>query len=298
MALLGNFANIIFCFLNNRLICSKSKHASYMFRTLKISDPRFESAGLRQLTVKSPSLKGRGDISLFIPSGIKSIANNVPVLILLHGVYGSHWSWSLTAGAHLTAAKLIEARLIRPMVLAMPSDGLWGDGSGYVAHAEQDFERWISEEVPAAVRAVVPETSEHSPLFIAGLSMGGFGALRIGAKYPNLFKGIAAHSAITQWEEMKHFVEEDFEEFPVFKEDRDIFELLLKNKAQLPPLRFDCGKDDLLIEGNRLLHQKLKDAHIKHTYEEFPGQHEWPYWEEHLVETLLFCDQVLSGELG
>ena len=72
-------------------------------------------------------------MSLFIPPGIDG-KDNVPLVMLLHGVYGSHWAWSRKGGAHHTAARLIEQGQIPPMVLAMPSDGLWGDGSGYIQH--------------------------------------------------------------------------------------------------------------------------------------------------------------------
>ena len=108
----------------------------------------------------------------------------LPLVILLHGVYGSAWSWPLLGGAHLTVARLIEAEEIAPVALAMPSDGLWGDGSGYVPHSDADYERWIVDEVPAAAALGDDRVTPDSPLFIAGLSMGGFGALRLGAKYP------------------------------------------------------------------------------------------------------------------
>ena len=85
-----------------------------VFRTVRVSDPRFEHDGLRIATVKSPALKGRGDISLFVPS---SCPENIPIVLLLHGVYGSHWSWALGGGAHQTAARLIESGEIQPVVL-------------------------------------------------------------------------------------------------------------------------------------------------------------------------------------
>lgn len=268
-----------------------------MFRTIEFSDTRFLQAGLSHITVKSQHLKGRGDITTFVPSNVKSVGNNVPIVILLHGVYGSHWAWAYKAGAHITAGHLMTNRLVRPMVLAMPSDGLWGDGSGYVAHAQADFEAWICEDVPKAVQQLVPEVTTSSPIFIAGLSMGGYGALRLGAKYPSLFSGISGHSSITQWEEMKQFVEEDISSFPIFAQDANVFPLLQKNKELLPPFRFDCGREDPLIEGNRALHEALDAASIPHRYEEFEGAHEWPYWEEHLVDTLQFFDQIIAGEV-
>jgi putative tributyrin esterase len=149
-----------------------------MFRTLEVSDPALSPPGLRFVTVKSAALGQRADVLLFVPPQAAAL-QSVPLVLLLHGVYGSHWAWAFQGGAHLTAQRLIDSGAIPPLVLAMPSDGLWGDGSGYVAHAEQDFERWIVDEVPAAARAACSACSEASPLFIAGLSMGGFGALRL-----------------------------------------------------------------------------------------------------------------------
>jgi enterochelin esterase-like enzyme len=58
-------------------------------------------------------------------------------------------------------------------------------------------------------------------------------------------------------------------------------------------LRFDCGVDDPLLESNRRLHQALCDEGIDHTYQEFPGGHEWSYWEAHLEETILFFEAEL-----
>ena len=180
------------------------------------------------------------------------------------------------------------------MILVMPSDGLWGDGSAYLPHNSFDFEKWIVEDVSNAVIELIPQASYNSPKFISGLSMGGFGALRIGSKYPEEFKGISGHSSITSLEQMNLFVEEPLDNFAQdVKTDEDVFLTMLKNSAELPPLRFDCGKDDLLIEHNRKLHQQLQESNIMHTYQEFGGAHEWEYWEEHLEDTLLFFDKLL-----
>src|SRR5687768_5078054 len=129
------------------------------FRTIEIADPRFLYEGLVPVTFKSPSMHARVDTTLFVPKGLDG-EENVPLVILLHGVYGSHWAWALKGGAHRTAARLISEGAIPPMVLAMPSDGLWGDGSGYVSHVGgTDYERYIVEEVPACVAEVVPAIS-------------------------------------------------------------------------------------------------------------------------------------------
>ncbi len=260
------------------------------FRTVKISDPRFESNNLRFITIKTPNLKGRGNICLFVPPGHK--LENLPIVILLHGVYGSALSWSHGAGAHLTVQRLIDEGKIKPMILAMPSDGLWGDGSAYLPHNDYNFEKWIVEDVIDAVRLNIPEAKNATINFIAGLSMGGFGALRLGAKFPDKFQAFSGLSAITSLSQMKLFVEEPMSEYRQSdKTDEDVLLTILANKGKFSSFRFDCGRDDLLIEYNRHLHQQLLAADIPHIYEEYEGQHEWSYWEEHLSDTLLFFNR-------
>jgi len=259
------------------------------FRTLKISNPRFEFDGLRMVTVKSQNLGRRGNVALYIPKEIE-YPNSLPVYILLHGVYGSAWSWALQAGAHRTVERMIKADQIKPCILAMPSDGLWGDGSGYVAHEYTSYEKWIVEDVPAIVKEVLPDTVKIGSYSIGGLSMGGYGALLLGAKYPEFFKSISAHSAITKWSELQPFVEENIYMINNPDGHQDIIDVMLKQSGKLPRLRFDCGLDDGLLEPNRALHKSLLEANIQHSYEEFNGGHEWPYWEKHLEDTLLFFD--------
>ncbi len=258
-----------------------------MFRTTEISDPAFESGNLRFITVKTPNLKGRGDICVFVPP--MENLKDIPLLILLHGVYGSAWAWSQKAGVHITALQMIENGKIPPMAIAMPSDGLWGDGSGYVPHKGRNFEKWIVDDVPAAVIENIQCVSEKSDRFISGLSMGGFGALRLGVKYAENFRAISAHSAITDLKQMPLFVEEPLDRYLQEEtSENSVWRMIAKNNGSLPKLRFDCGTEDQLIKYNRTLHQQLSDAGIDHIYEEFGGGHEWEYWGQHIKDSLLF----------
>ena len=257
------------------------------FRTIHISNPEYETANLRYITVKSSNLKGRGDISVYVPSDKEY--QSLPLILLLHGVYGSHWSWTHYAGIHLKMDNWIASNDLPPLVLAMPSDGLWGDGSGYLSHASIDFEKWIAQDALDAVFETIQQVDEKSRLFIAGLSMGGFGALRIGANYHWKFEGISGLSSITHINQMKMFVEEDLCHFkqpnPV---NESVWETLASHKSNLPRLRFDCGLQDPLLDVNRELHQQLKRLDIQHVYEEFNGAHNWAYWEKHILRTLQF----------
>ncbi|MDX2034967.1 MAG: alpha/beta fold hydrolase [Blastocatellia bacterium] len=266
------------------------------FRTIEVSDPRFERDHLRQITVKSPALGHRADITIFEPPQAAG-RGSAPLVVLLHGVYSSHWAWTLKGGLHRTAMELIEQGRIHPFVIAMPSDGLWGDGSGYLPHERSNYEQWIVEDVPECVDEVVLEVNANDRFFLGGLSMGGYGALRLGAKYGDRIKAVSAHSAITQLRQLAQFVEEPLGRFGVDpdSEEADVLYWMRENRDSLPAIRFDCGQDDLLIDENRRLHDDLEAEEIPHLYEEFDGDHSWDYWQQHIVDTLLFFDSILKS---
>lgn len=263
-----------------------------MFRTISVSDPRFECDGLRCVTVKSAALRGRGDVTVWSPAGRAPEG----LVVLLHGVYGSHWSWALQGGAHRTAARLLDNREVPPFALAMPSDGLRGDGTAYARHADgADFERWIVDEVPEAARSACEGLRADTPRFIAGLSMGGFGALRIGATHAARFRAIAGHSSITDVSQLPQFIEEDPAAMGVTGSAPSVLDAIVGAGDRLPALRFDCGISDRLLEANRTLHEALIARAIAHEYDEHPGAHDWAYWETHLADTLRFFARGLRG---
>lgn len=262
------------------------------FRTVEISDPSYEQAGLRFMTIKTPNLQGRGDICLFVPADHQN-RKDLPIYILLHGVYGSAWAWALKGGAHLSFQQLLQENAIKPAVIAMPSDGLWGDGSAYFSHHQMAFDKWIVEDIPLAIAEHIAGTSSASPVCIGGLSMGGYGALSLGSRFPRRFRAISGHSSITRLEQMVQFVEEPLSDYTAECQTPNVIDSMLTNRNLLPPIRFDCGNMDQLIQANRQLHQEMRSADIPHQYQEFPGGHEWPYWQEHVRKTFLFFDQHL-----
>lgn len=264
------------------------------FRTLECSDPALAADGLRFVTAKSRALGRRADATVFVPPAARDVAD-LPIVILLHGVYGSHWAWALKGAAHLTAARLIDEGALPPVALVMPSDGLWGDGSGYVAHADHDAERWIIDEVPALAREVVAGCTGRSPLLVAGLSMGGFGALRLAGKYPQRLAAAAALSAVTDAGQFDALIEERRDGWSAAPADRSVLAALTDADATLPPLRIDCGLDDPYLEPNRALHRALRQAGITHQYAESAGGHDWAYWATTLESTLRFFGHVLRA---
>lgn len=258
------------------------------FRNANLSDPA-TATGVRFATLYSPALGRRADITVYVPEGG---GDELPLLILLHGVYGSHWNWWVCGHAPETAAAMIHAETMRPFAIAMPSDGLWAEGSGYVQHRDFDAEAWIVEDVPQFLGEVLPRVRTDS-FYLAGLSMGGYGALRMGMKHASKVRGISAHSAVTRVQDLKAFVQEPPEEYlQAGAPNADILHWARVHRESLPPIRFDCGRDDSLLSANRVLHRAFENEGIPHVYEEHSGGHTWDYWQQHVRSTFRFISEI------
>lgn len=259
-----------------------------LYRNVVLSEPL--SCGVRLATLYSPALKRRADLTFYVP--VERTGERLPLLALLHGVHGSHWNWWALGKAPQIAREMMDAGEISPFAMVMPSDGLWEEGSGYVPHREFDAEAWIAEDVPGFVGELLPEV-DPGRFYLSGLSMGGFGALRIGMKYAAKVKGISAHSSVTKVEDLEGIVSAPLEEYRASGEENVSIPHWAKvNRAVLPPIRFDCGRDDSLLESNRALHTALREQKIPHAYEEHEGGHTWEYWRAHVRRTFRFVSEI------
>jgi len=110
--------------------------------------------------------------------------------------------------------------------------------------------------------------------------------VRLGAKFPELFQGISAHSPLTQYRQLVDLVEDLATSALPPEADQNPIYWMRQNKNKLPPIRFDCGMNDRFIDANRDFHRRLNNEGIPHEYEEFPGEHNWEYWNEHLADSL------------
>ena len=122
-----------------------------------------------------------------------------------HGVYGCQWNWWLNGAIDRTMLEMLRDGTAVPMMIAMPSDGLWGDGSGYVPHEHANYERWIVDDIPDCLHELFPKL-QTDKFLLAGLSMGGFGAMRLGMKYAPRVLGISAHSSVTDVTQLSRFI--------------------------------------------------------------------------------------------
>ena len=130
--------------------------------------------------------------------------------------------------------------------------------------------------------------------------MGGYGALKLALKFPRMFCSVVGHSGALGAghrplrEDLAPQLRLIYGENPVGGKD-DLWAIVEKtDRDNLPTIRIDCGIDDGLLEANKAFHRHLLDLHIEHEYEEFPGSHNWDFWDTHIQEAIRFHARVLG----
>ncbi len=243
----------------------------------------------------SPALGKQTGALVILPEGADGPRAKppFPVFYLLHGLSDDHTMWMRRSSIERYVENL-------PLIVVMP-DG----GRGFYVDAEQGFayEKAIAGDLVSYVDRVFPTKAERGGRAIGGLSMGGYGALRLALGRPDLFCSANSHSGAVAFGHKPQSGTDAFStefrrvlgETPVGGKN-DLFAITQKatDKSKLPAFRIDCGMDDFLIEDNRNFHSHLVNLNLKHEYEEFPGAHTWAYWDQHIQEALAFHRRQLG----
>jgi len=223
-----------------------------------------------------------------------------PVYYLLHGLTDDHGIWSRWSSIERYVAGL-------PLIVVMPSTARqWYTNS--VNRPGLRYEDHIIKDVVGLVDRTFPTIANRRGRAIGGLSMGGYGAMKLALKYPDLFCAANSHSGAVvgvfdgrrNIRAGKPSAEEAAEFDSIFGTGceggpEDPLALARKcPKSKRPKLRIDCGVDDFLLDGNRMFHAHLDKIGYKHEYEEFPGAHDWNYWDLHIQDALAFHRRVLG----
>ena len=130
--------------------------------------------------------------------------------------------------------------------------------------------------------------------------MGGYGAVKLALKFPDQFCSAVGHSGCYAIAKRNPIEDSDAERRRIFGDKPeggpdDPFALAEKiDRAKLPEIRFDCGTEDFLLDHNREFHAYLDKLGIPHEYEEFPGTHEWGFWDTHVQQALAFHCKALG----
>jgi S-formylglutathione hydrolase FrmB len=162
----------------------------------------------------------------------------------------------------------------------------------------------MAEELPAFVERTFPAMTCREGRVVGGLSMGGYGALRLALGYPDRYLSANSHSGALLFGSRRTDVDDVLRsaEFSLIlgsepagsEHDLKMLAERAAGAGTLPAMRIDCGTEDFLLGQNREFVSFL-DAHgIGHEYEEFPGAHSWDYWDTHVQEALAFHSRNLG----
>ena len=204
---------------------------------------------------------------------------NCAVLYLLHGLLDGHETW-------LQRTRLVEYAERYNVVVVMPNAqrSFYADqASGYA------WRHWVETELPDMIErwlALPKKPVRH----IAGLSMGGYGAMKLGLSQPKRFASIGSFSGVLDLAGIVPFAEMSgvlndlelsFGQLAAIPRSKDDL-LTLLNNPTLPYLYVTCGLQDTLLNGNRIFHEALQQHHTKFDYLEMPGGHSWSLWDVNL----------------
>lgn len=215
-------------------------------------------------------------------------------LYLLHGVLDCHTAWVNGSNIQRWAEE-------KELAVVMPS----GENMFYVdQEASHNFYgEFVGKELVELTRKMFPLSRKREDTYIAGLSMGGYGAVRNGLKYHGTFGCIAALSAANIIDD----IDKRTDDVPIFLESRSYAESifgdlekvaesdknpkwlakkLVEEGVELPKIYMACGLQDSLLDKSRELQEHLKELGYEVDYEEAPGAHEWDFWNSYIKKVL------------
>src|SRR5215211_1791294 len=218
-------------------------------------------------------------------------ASKVRTLYLLHGHADDHTAWQRWTCIERYAEGLNLAVVMPAVHLSFYND---------MAHGGK-YWQFISEEVPAIVRDLFSLSAARRNNFVAGLSMGGYGAFKLALTHPERYAAAASLSGALDlravvdpnsprndkaWLEEMRTVFGDLSKVPGSK--HDLFMLARKAaKAPVKPRLYQCcGTEDELYPDNVRFRDVVSKLPFDLTYEESPGEHNWAYWDKMIQNVL------------
>jgi S-formylglutathione hydrolase FrmB len=249
---------------------------------------------------------------IYLPASYSSSpAKKYPVLYFLHGLFEDETRWSTRGGTDQIMDRMIAEGKIGEFIVAIPFGG-----TSFYTNMRDGSEKWedaiVTEFVPM-VESTYRVNATRTTRGISGTSMGGYGALKIAMKHPDLFGSASAHSAVLLQDLSAAKVSAGrlarfqalFNRIYGINEDLTYWEAnnpmtLAKDTKKLNGLKlyFDCGtEDDFGFEvGARQLDEQLTKAGYAHEAHLYPGNHGWDFAKLHTSESLAFHWKAFSGK--
>jgi S-formylglutathione hydrolase FrmB len=228
-----------------------------------------------------------------------------PVLYLLHGLSGHYSNW-------LSKTKLADYAAAYEMIIVTPegNDGWYTDSASVSA---DKYETYILQELIPDVESRFHASKLREGRAVAGLSMGGYGALKFGVKYPDKFVFAASMSGALDaaarsdgdprfaWEYLRTSIMQTFgAPGSRTRADNDLHKLVrlipARRPVSLPFLYLDCGTEDGFLTTNRELATILLEQKIPHEFRQLPGKHGWAYWDAQVQEVLKMAARKMPSK--
>jgi len=249
---------------------------------------------------------------IYLPASYNSSpTKKYPVLYFLHGLFEDEMRWSTRGGTDQIMDRMIGEGKIGEFIVAIPFGG-----TSFYTNTRDGSERWedaiVTEFVPM-IELTYHVNASRATRGISGTSMGGYGALKIAMKHPDMFGSASAHSAVlledlsaakvsggrlARFQALFDKIYGIGKDLTYWEENNPM--TLAKDTKKLNGLKlyFDCGtEDDFGFEvGARQLDALLTKAGYAHESHLYPGNHGWDYARQHTSESLLFHWKAFSGK--
>ncbi|XAS74182.1 alpha/beta hydrolase-fold protein [Micrococcaceae bacterium Sec5.1] len=242
------------------------------------------------------------------PTGFDSTRSHRPqnfkTLYLLHGGLGNHTDWVNGTRIHMWAQE-------KDLAVIMPAgdNRSWIDDPSGSALLGQ-YGQYVGRELVQFTRNTFPLSPRREDTFVAGLSMGGFGALVNGLRFPEVFSRIAALSPgllygdlIPGYDDLPNedlsfafgdSYRDDLRRVlgnldAVVGSNRDykgMLATLKRTGADIPGIFLACGESDIILNRSQDFHRYLNKLEVDHHYEEGPGGHDWTFWDGAIKKVL------------
>jgi putative tributyrin esterase len=217
-----------------------------------------------------------------------------PVLYLLHGLSDDHTAW-------LRYTSIERYATARGLAVVMPAAGRSFYANEVHGHPYWDY---VSQELPEVVASFFKVSTTPGDTFVAGLSMGGYGALKLVLTHPERYAAAASLSGAVDVRslatrlERGEIVDRVFD--GAFGSDVDLYELLAAVDADaVPPLYISCGtEEDRLMGANTRLVEEAETRGLDVTTDFRPGIHEWGLWDDVIQDVITWLPLSRGGDNG
>jgi len=271
-----------------------------------------QSGSVERVQFHSTLINATLPYNVILPPGYGATkTTRYPVLYLLHGLGGHYSDW-------LTRTNVADYAARYRLIVVMPEGNNSWYADGAPTRTASDGERPGDKYETYVVRELLPDVDKRYRTIqsrygraIAGLSMGGYGAIKFGLKYSSTFIFAGSMSGCP---EAASWTVEDLKDLksiydslpPVFgpagsetRKANDLFEIVRAltagRIAALPYLYLDCGTEDFTSNSNQKFAELLRQKKIPHEYRQLPGNHNWQYWDQQVREVLKIAAEKLRA---